>query len=162
MKADDSGTAGDEIRAGPIEQIEGSAKRFVLASIGAVAAACDTAEEQFDRFVSRGQRVQDEWQQRADDVRRQNAGARSRFGDFVRGAMDSFLNGVNVPDSPGHPTTPSRCKHPTGCRVCRVGSRRIGVRSPPPLPARKPVRSPANPWPRSTCRRQARTPKPLG
>lgn len=83
---------------GPVEQAEGATKRVVLAGIGAVATACDTAEDAFDRLVRRGQRVQNEWSQRADDIRRQNAGAGARARDYFRGAMDTFLNSLNVPN----------------------------------------------------------------
>lgn len=82
---------------GPIEQTEGIARRWVLANIGAVAAACDWATGTYDRFVQRGERVQSEWQDRADELRQQNMGARGRVGDYVRGTMDTFLNTLNVP-----------------------------------------------------------------
>jgi len=82
---------------GPVEQSEGAARRVVLASIGAAAAACDTAAERFDRYVNRGQQVRDEWQDRADDLRRQNAGVRGRARESFRAAMDLFLNSLNVP-----------------------------------------------------------------
>lgn len=82
---------------GPAEQSETAARRFVLAGIGALASLCDTAAQQYDQFVTRGQRVQDRWQDRADEVRRQNAGARDRVQDSFRSAMDTFLNSLNIP-----------------------------------------------------------------
>jgi polyhydroxyalkanoate synthesis regulator phasin len=76
---------------------EGPAKRVVLAGLGAVATACDVANETFDRFVDRGAQAQDHLQQRADDMRMQAAG-RTRVGDAVRSAMNAFLDGINVPN----------------------------------------------------------------
>jgi len=82
---------------GSVEQAEGAAKRCVLAGIGAVATAYDTAEDTFDRLVNRGQQVRDDWGERGENMRRQNAGARARARDYLRGAMDNFLNGLNIP-----------------------------------------------------------------
>jgi polyhydroxyalkanoate synthesis regulator phasin len=82
---------------GQIERAEGTVRRFVLAGIGAMATACDTAGQTYDRFVDRGAQVQTDLQERADEVRQRNLGARSRMGDYIRGAMDAFLNTVNVP-----------------------------------------------------------------
>lgn len=82
---------------GPIEQTEGTVKRVVLAGIGAAASAYDTAEDTFDRFVDRGQRAQEEWQGRANDVRRRNAGARWRLQEYFRDAMGSMLDSLNIP-----------------------------------------------------------------
>ena len=75
---------------------EGPARRFVLASIGAAAVACDVAADRFDEFVNRGRQVRDEMQDKADEVR-QNAGARVRVRDSFRTAMDVFLDGLNIP-----------------------------------------------------------------
>jgi polyhydroxyalkanoate synthesis regulator phasin len=75
----------------------GAAMRLIFAGVGAVATACDQAASQFDRFVDRGQRVQEQWQDRADEVRRQNLGARGRVRDSFRSAMDVFLNSLNIP-----------------------------------------------------------------
>lgn len=82
---------------GPIEQAEDRARRFMLAGIGAVATACDTAGQTYDRFADRGARVQQEWQERADEIRQQNMGARSRLGEYLRSGMDVFLNTMNIP-----------------------------------------------------------------
>ena len=82
---------------GPVEQTEANAKRLFYAGIGAFAAACDAAEDTFDRFVNRGEQVTQEWQARADDIRTQNAGKRGRVRDYVRSAMDSMLNTVDIP-----------------------------------------------------------------
>lgn len=76
---------------------EGPAKRVVLAGLGAVATACDVANETFVRFVDRGSQAQDHLQQRADDVRLQATG-RTRVGDALRSAMNAFLDGINVPN----------------------------------------------------------------
>ena len=76
---------------------DGPAKRVVLAGLGAVATACDVANETFDRFVDRGAQAQDHLQQRADDMRMQATG-RTRFSDAVRSAMNTFLDGINVPN----------------------------------------------------------------
>ena len=73
------------------------AERVMLASIGVVASACDTAEERFDRFVNRGQQARDDLQSRSEDVRRQNWRARNRARDYFRGAMDMVLDTFNVP-----------------------------------------------------------------
>jgi polyhydroxyalkanoate synthesis regulator phasin len=82
---------------GPLEQSEGVVKRAVLASVGAVATACDTASQTYDQLVDRGQQVTDQWQERAGEMRRQNAGMRGRFGDYFRGAVDTLLHNVNIP-----------------------------------------------------------------
>ena len=76
---------------------DGPAKRAVLAGLGAVATACDVANETFDRFVDRGAHAQDELQRRADEMRMQTAG-RTRVGDALRSAMNAFLDGINVPN----------------------------------------------------------------
>jgi polyhydroxyalkanoate synthesis regulator phasin len=76
---------------------DGPARRVVLAGLGAVATACDVANETFDRFVDRGAQAQDHLQQRADDMRMQTAG-RTRVGDAVRSAMNAFLDGINAPN----------------------------------------------------------------
>lgn len=77
---------------------EGPAKRAVLASIGAVATACDLANETYGRFVHRGSQAQEHFLRRADDVRMQNAGSRARMGEAVRSAMNAVLDGLNVPN----------------------------------------------------------------
>jgi polyhydroxyalkanoate synthesis regulator phasin len=82
---------------GPVEQFADTGKKLLWASLGAFAEACDVAGKRFDEFVNRGQRVQAEWQDKADDIRRQNAGARGRVQDSFRGAMDVFLNSFHVP-----------------------------------------------------------------
>ncbi len=82
---------------GPIEQTEGPARRFVLAGIGAAAAACDAAADRFDEFVNRGRQVRADWQDKADEVRRQNVGAQGRVRDSFRSAMDVFLDSLNIP-----------------------------------------------------------------
>lgn len=87
----------DEVPGGPIEKAEGAARKVVLAGIGAVAVACDTADETFNRFADRGARVQADLQERVDEARQQNQGARTRFSDYLRNGMDVFLNTLNVP-----------------------------------------------------------------
>lgn len=82
---------------GPIERGEDAARRAVLAGIGVVASACDTAESTFDRFVSRGEQVRDDWQARTDEVRQRNLGARGRMRESVRTVLDSVFDTVNVP-----------------------------------------------------------------
>lgn len=73
------------------------ARRALLAGIGAIAFACDTAEETFDRFVNRGERLQSELQERVDEVRQQNAGARGRVDQYYRTAVDALLDRANLP-----------------------------------------------------------------
>lgn len=87
----------DDMAGGRVEQIEGTVKRLALAGVGAMASAYDVANETFDRFVDRGEQVQRDLQDRTDDMRRQNARANRRFGDFLRSSMDVFLNRVNLP-----------------------------------------------------------------
>jgi polyhydroxyalkanoate synthesis regulator phasin len=77
---------------------EGPAKRVVLASLGAMATACDVANETFDRFVDRGSQAQEHIMRRADEARMQNAGNRTRMGEALRSAMNAFLDGINVPN----------------------------------------------------------------
>jgi poly(hydroxyalkanoate) granule-associated protein len=93
------GTSGVEIGEDepPVQRERGSAERLILAGLGALASAIDSAEETFDRFVDRGAQVQEEFEERAEEVRRQNAGTRGRMREYCRGAMDAFLDGLNVP-----------------------------------------------------------------
>ena len=77
---------------------EGSAKRALLAGLGAVATAYDVANDAYDRFVDRGTQAQEHLLRRADDVRLQRAGNRARMGDALRGAMNMFLDTLNVPN----------------------------------------------------------------
>lgn len=72
-------------------------RRLFLAGLGAVAYMGDTAQDTFDSFVDRGTHVQDELRGRADDVRRQNSGARARAQDYYRSAVDSALDRANLP-----------------------------------------------------------------
>ena len=77
---------------------EGSAKRAVLAGLGAAATAYDIANDAFDRFVDRGSLAQEHLLRRADDVRLQRAGNRARMGDALRSAMNVLLDSLNVPN----------------------------------------------------------------
>ncbi|GAC1321476.1 MAG: hypothetical protein NVS2B16_11210 [Chloroflexota bacterium] len=76
---------------------ENVARRAVLAGIGAIALACDTAGDTFDRFVNRGERVESELRERVDDVRQHNAGARGRVDQYYRTALDALLDRANLP-----------------------------------------------------------------
>jgi polyhydroxyalkanoate synthesis regulator phasin len=82
---------------GPIEQFEATGKKLLWASLGAFAELCDVAGKRFDEFVNRGQQVEAGLQEKADEMRHQNAGARGRVQDSFRGAMDVFLNGFSMP-----------------------------------------------------------------
>lgn len=92
-----AGSTAGSTAGGPVEYAEGTAKRVALAGIGAIAEVCDTAEQRFDRLVDRGQRVQQQWQERADQIRTQNIGARGRMRDAFRTVMDAFFDTINVP-----------------------------------------------------------------
>lgn len=91
----------DTIAAGvaepPRQEPQGPARRLFLAGLGAIAEACDEANQRFEHYVDRGQVVQERWQDRADDVRRQNARAGGKMREYFRGAMDVFLDTFNVP-----------------------------------------------------------------
>jgi poly(hydroxyalkanoate) granule-associated protein len=87
----------ERIPGGPIEQAEETAKRVMLAGVGAAATAKGAAGERFDRFVERGEQIQEEWQDRAAQMRQQNAGARWRVQEYFRSAMGSFLDQLNIP-----------------------------------------------------------------
>ena len=82
---------------GPSERAEVAAKRVLLASVGAFAAACDTAAQTFDQFVDRGQRVRNEWESKADEVRDQNRDATIRARHYMRNAIDAFLETIHIP-----------------------------------------------------------------
>ncbi|HEX6510557.1 MAG TPA: hypothetical protein VF221_23255 [Chloroflexota bacterium] len=88
----------NRVPGGPIEQAEGTVRRVWYAGIGAAATACDVASDTFDRFVDRGARAQEELRLRADDVRARNMGTRGRVGEALRGAMNTLLDGVNIPN----------------------------------------------------------------
>ncbi|HZS93700.1 MAG TPA: hypothetical protein VFA78_02815 [Chloroflexota bacterium] len=77
-------------RAGPLQQL-------LYAGIGAAAMACDVADETFTRLVDRGERVQEDLQQRADEMRRENMGTRGRMEETFQTMMDGFLNTLNLP-----------------------------------------------------------------
>jgi len=79
-------------------RVEGAAKRATLAWLGAAATACDLANNTYEQFVNRGEQARAEARRRADDVRRQNAGARDRAEDFVRTGMNVFLDNLHVPN----------------------------------------------------------------
>lgn len=81
----------------PRREPRGPARRVFLAGLGAIAEACDEANQRFERYVDRGQTVREQWQDRADDVRRQNARAGGKMREYFRGAMDVFLDTFNVP-----------------------------------------------------------------
>jgi poly(hydroxyalkanoate) granule-associated protein len=89
----DSRAAPDE----SLEQVEGPARRLVLAGIGAAASVVDVAADRFDEFVNRGRQVQDEWQDKADEVRRMNVPTPGRVQESFRTAMDVFLDSLNIP-----------------------------------------------------------------
>jgi poly(hydroxyalkanoate) granule-associated protein len=93
-RADSDGqTAPDE----SLDQAEGPARRLVLAGIGAAASMADAAADRFDEFVNRGRQVRDEWQGKADEVRRRNVSTRGRVQESFRTAMDVFLDSLNIP-----------------------------------------------------------------
>jgi poly(hydroxyalkanoate) granule-associated protein len=87
-----------DVGGGPIEQMEGPVRRAMLAGIGAVALFRDGAQQTFDRLVDRGEQVQTELEERAERVRRRNAGTSTRVRESFRGAMDAFLDALNVPN----------------------------------------------------------------
>lgn len=93
----DAANGADTPVGGPVEQMEWNARRLVLAGIGACATVLDTAEQTFDDFVQRGQQVQEDWQERADEMRQRNMGTRMRARDTFRSVMDLFLDTLNVP-----------------------------------------------------------------
>jgi len=82
---------------GSLEQVEGPARRFVLAGIGAAASVADAAADRFDEFVNRGRQVRDEWQDKADEVRQRNVTTRGRVRESFRTAMDVFMDSLNIP-----------------------------------------------------------------
>lgn len=81
-----------------VPEPDGPAKRAGLAGLGAVATACDVANETYDRFVHRGSQAQEDLRRRFDDARLQSMGNRSRLGDTFRSLMNTFLDGINVPN----------------------------------------------------------------
>jgi polyhydroxyalkanoate synthesis regulator phasin len=81
-----------------IPEPDGPAKRVGLAGLGAVATAYDVANETFDRFVHRGSQAQEDLRRRIDEARMQNMASRSRMGGTFRSLMNTFLDGINVPN----------------------------------------------------------------
>jgi polyhydroxyalkanoate synthesis regulator phasin len=73
-------------------------RRFLFAGLGAVATALDTAGQTFDRFADRGERLAEEWDDRVDDVRRQNADAGERAREYARSGVNLLLDTVGVPN----------------------------------------------------------------
>lgn len=82
---------------GPVERSETTAKQVVLAGMGAVAEALDLAQDRFDRLVERGEQVQHELQERAEEMRRDYGTGPRRSRDFFRSTMTTFLDNLNVP-----------------------------------------------------------------
>jgi polyhydroxyalkanoate synthesis regulator phasin len=74
-----------------------TARQLVLAGIGAVALAYDTANETFARLVGRGQAVTTRVQERADEMKKKNVVSRNRVGEYARTGMDVLLNSLNLP-----------------------------------------------------------------
>jgi polyhydroxyalkanoate synthesis regulator phasin len=72
-------------------------ERLILASVGVVATAVNTAEQHFDEYVERGTQVREELKEKREGVRRQNWDARNRARDYFRGMMDLVLDTFNVP-----------------------------------------------------------------
>jgi polyhydroxyalkanoate synthesis regulator phasin len=97
----DKETVSESASAGPAAgddgQTRNSIERMVLAGIGVVATALDTAEERFDQYVERGAQIREELQEKRDGVRRQNWDARNRARDYFRNMMDLVLDAFNVP-----------------------------------------------------------------
>lgn len=89
---------GYETEQEPTDTATEAAKRVMLAGLGAVAMACDTAEDTFDRFVDRGQQVQSDLEERAREARSGRLMRRTRLGNAVRNAMDAFLDSVSIPN----------------------------------------------------------------
>ena len=87
----------ERMTGGPVERSETVGKQFVLAGIGAAATAMDRAQDTFDRFVDRGERVQRDLQDRAEDTRRDYGTTSRRSRDYFRSAMTMFLDSLNVP-----------------------------------------------------------------
>src|SRR5947209_2178373 len=73
-------------------------KRFLFAGLGALATALDTAGGTFDRFADRGEQLSEEWNERVEDMRRQNSDAGDRVRDYARSGVNSFLDTVGVPN----------------------------------------------------------------
>jgi polyhydroxyalkanoate synthesis regulator phasin len=73
-------------------------RRFLFAGLGAVASAIDTAGETFDRFADRGERLSEDWNERVEDMRNQNADAGDRVRDYARSGVNSFLDTLGVPN----------------------------------------------------------------
>jgi poly(hydroxyalkanoate) granule-associated protein len=98
----DEGTWQSDVEYEPNEAMsdraEETARRMMLAGLGAVAMAVDAAEDTFDRLVDRGERVQSELEERAREARRGRLMRRSRLGNAFRNAMDAFLDTLAVPN----------------------------------------------------------------
>jgi polyhydroxyalkanoate synthesis regulator phasin len=90
---DQQDTSFDDAR----QRAQDTSRRLGLAGIGAVALACDIADQMFERFVDRGQKVRTHVGQKAEDVRLHNQGARNRVADYVRTGMDATLDRLNLP-----------------------------------------------------------------
>jgi poly(hydroxyalkanoate) granule-associated protein len=80
------------------DEIRITVERVWLAGMGAVARTCDIADDQFNRFVRRGEAVREEMRDRAHELRRSNEGTRMRVRDYFRQTMDTVLDGFNVPN----------------------------------------------------------------
>ncbi|MGH2442044.1 MAG: phasin family protein [Chloroflexota bacterium] len=94
-----SGAETGDTAAGREERTYGRpVRRFALAGIGALAAACDSAEQTFDRLVDRGEQAQSDLQDRGDVVRRRNARAGGKMREYVRDAVDSVFENLNLPN----------------------------------------------------------------
>src|ERR1035437_7208414 len=76
---------------------EMAARKVMLATIGALASAYDTAEETCDRLVERGEAAREEWEHRSQEMREENRATRSRMRNYVRDLFGSVLDTVDFP-----------------------------------------------------------------
>jgi hypothetical protein len=73
-------------------------RKLLLAGLGAAVTAVDTAGVTMERFLERGEDVSNHWNERMNDVRRENQGAGERVKDYARTGVNAFLDTVGVPN----------------------------------------------------------------
>lgn len=73
-------------------------RRCLMIGIGALATALDAAGEAVDTLANRGERVTSEWNERVEEMRRQNTDAGERVRDYARSGVNAVLDSAGVPN----------------------------------------------------------------
>ncbi|HZU11277.1 MAG TPA: phasin family protein [Chloroflexota bacterium] len=87
----------EPIGEGSARSSDNPARKLFLAWLGAMATAYDTTEDTFERFVRRGEQVQDELEHRTQDVTGGAESANMRMRDSIQMLSQTIRDQLNVP-----------------------------------------------------------------